>query len=558
MTNQEPQGETPPAASPAVEHGKAKFRSHRFHFLGLDSDDIVRSFFGGNATLAIVVLVLIMFFLFREGAGFFGQNASDQTVYRQSGLEYVDVMRTQLDDYYRLPRYLTNIEANELRRLQKSEKLSLADARKETRALHDYTAQIRSASRPLSLFVNDLSDKGISLRDSYKTNANLASKRDSLMADAASRRARGDESGALAAEKEASLIVVKDVNLATRREEITASLPRFHELNNALRARLDELLRNLPPANGHDNSRLEKFRNLAREHIQRTYDAEKILAVWNPDRPVTLWSRATGFLFGERWVTNSYFQDWYGVLPLLYGSLIVSLIALCIAIPLGVAGAIYVNLFAHRREQAFIKPYIEFISAIPSVVIGFFGVIVWGQFVREASNWELFNWLPFCPISERLNAFTAGGLLALMAIPTIFTLAEDALNNVPKAYKEASYAVGSTRLQTAIRIVVPTALSGIVSAILLGFGRVIGETMVVLLCAGNRIVLPDITVDGMGVFFSPVHTMTGLVAQEMGEVVSGGAHYRALFLVGTLLFFISLGINYLAQKIMRRYSIAER
>jgi phosphate transport system permease protein len=158
-------------------------------------------------------------------------------------------------------------------------------------------------------------------------------------------------------------------------------------------------------------------------------------------------------------------------------------------------------------------------------------------------------------MSERLNAFTAGCLLAFMAIPTIFSLAEDALTNVPRHFKEASFALGATRLQTILRVLVPASLSGLISAILLGFGRVIGETMVVLLCAGNRIAIPDFT-QGLGAFFQPVHTMTGIIAQEMGEVVPGSIHYRALFMVGIVLFLLALGINYVAQRVVQRYRIS--
>jgi phosphate transport system permease protein len=186
------------------------------------------------------------------------------------------------------------------------------------------------------------------------------------------------------------------------------------------------------------------------------------------------------------------------------------------------------------------------------VVIGFFGVVVFGEAIRQLSQFEFMAWVPFFPLQERLNAFTAGGLLALMAIPTIFTLAEDAINNIPRHFKEASFAVGATRLQTTLRVIVPSALSGIISAVMLGFGRVIGETMVVLLCAGNRIKIPDFS-DGLGVFFQPVHTMTGIIAQEMGEVVRGSVHYRALFMVGIVLFFVSLLINYGAQWVVKKY-----
>jgi phosphate transport system permease protein len=180
---------------------------------------------------------------------------------------------------------------------------------------------------------------------------------------------------------------------------------------------------------------------------------------------------------------------------------------------------------------------------------------VLGEFIRFVTTLSFLRWVPCFPASERLNAFTAGALLALMAVPTIFTLSEDALNNVPRAFKEASYALGATRLQTIARILVPASLSGIISAVLLGLGRVIGETMVVLLCAGNRIQIPDFTA-GLGTFFQPVHTMTGIIAQEMGEVVRGSIHYRALFMVGIVLFLLTLLINFVAQQIVKRYSIS--
>ena len=263
----------------------------------------------------------------------------------------------------------------------------------------------------------------------------------------------------------------------------------------------------------------------------------------------------TSFLLGRDWITNSFWQDWYGILPLLAGSILVSLIALLIAVPLGVCSAIYVSEVASAREQHFIKPCIEFIAAIPSVVLGFFGIAVLGEFIRHLTTLSFLSWVPFFPISERLNAFTAGALLALMAVPTIFSLAEDALNNVPRAFKEASYALGATKLQTIVRILVPASLSGIISAILLGLGRVIGETMVVLLCAGNRIEIPDFT-EGLGTFFQPVHTMTGIIAQEMGEVVRGSIHYRALFMVGIVLFLLTLLINFIAQQVVKRYKIS--
>jgi phosphate transport system permease protein len=262
----------------------------------------------------------------------------------------------------------------------------------------------------------------------------------------------------------------------------------------------------------------------------------------------------TAFVFGRQWLTASFWQDWYGIVPLFTGSLLVAFIALVIAVPMGVCSAIYINQIARPAEQRIVKPCIEFISAIPSVVLGFFGIAVLGQTLRALSQFESLAWIPGFPFSERLNALTAGCLLALIATPTIFTLAEDAINNVPRAFKEASLALGATRLQTIVRIIMPASLSGVISAVLLGLGRVIGETMVVLLCAGNRIQIPDFT-KGLAIVTEPVHTMTGIVAQEMGEVVRGSIHYRALFCVGIVLFFLSLLINYVAQKIVRRYKL---
>ncbi|MDA1006910.1 MAG: ABC transporter permease subunit, partial [Verrucomicrobia bacterium] len=210
---------------------------------------------------------------------------------------------------------------------------------------------------------------------------------------------------------------------------------------------------------------------------------------------------------------------------------------------------------ARRWEQTIIKPAIEFVQAIPSVVLGFFGIMVLGTFLRELSQVEALSWVPGFPMAERLNILNAGLLLGLMAVPTIFTLCEDALNNVPRAFGEASLALGASKLQTVWRVIAPAAASGILAAVLLGFGRVIGETMVVLLVAGNKIAIPDFS-EGIGVITQPAHTMTGIIAQETGEVDKGSLHWRALFMVGLILFVISLFLNWTAQRIIHRFRIA--
>lgn len=278
-------------------------------------------------------------------------------------------------------------------------------------------------------------------------------------------------------------------------------------------------------------------------------------ADWRYDQPVSWITSVTSFFFGKDWVTNSSFHDFYGLLPLFTGSLLISIIALIVAIPFSLGAAIYVNRLAGPKQQNIIKPIIELIGAIPSVVLGFFGIIVLGEALREISQVPWLSWVPGFPMQERLNILNAGLLLALMAVPTIFTLCEDAINNVPSSFTEASFALGGSKLQTVMRVVVPTAVSGILAAILLGFGRVIGETMVVLLVAGNQIAIPDFGL-GVGVITQPAHTMTGIIAQEMGEVTSGTIHYRALFSVGLVLFTISLLINISARRIIKRFGLA--
>ncbi|MDP1589706.1 MAG: phosphate ABC transporter permease subunit PstC, partial [Prosthecobacter sp.] len=287
-------------------------------------------------------------------------------------------------------------------------------------------------------------------------------------------------------------------------------------------------------------------------HVNEMRDAALQLDQWRADKPVSMFSVIAAFFFGSQWITNSSWQDFFGFVPLLTGSLVIALIAVFIATPISVIAAIYTNQFASEREKEIIKPIIEFIQAIPSVVLGFIGISLVGNLIKDFSEVSWLQWVPGFPIQERLNMFNAGCLLAFMAVPTMFSLSEDALNNVPRAYIDASDALGATKLQTVFRVIVPAGISGILSAILLGLGRVIGETMVVLLVAGNRIAIPDFSA-GPGVIFQPAHTLTGIIAQELGEVSRGSSHWQALFMVGIVLFAISLLVNWCARAVARRF-----
>jgi phosphate transport system permease protein len=477
----------------------------------------IKAFFGGNALVAVIVLALITIFLFREGSGFFGQNLANLRLYRQAGLEYVDIIRGVQSEHEALSRRLSDIRLRQVQAMQ---------------ARGVSPDEISAALAPFDQFATSFSDSAENLRG--------------LVSDLS------EQASALKEQLATGDTTTRDTALRSLREAGAS----FEPISANLTATLHTLLASAPvlsdPA---EEKSFGQWKSATRDYLVLLPVAAKQLRDWSPDTPIPWYRSITSFLFGRDWVTASFWQDLYGIVPLLVGSVMVALVALVIAVPLGVASAIYVSEIASSAEKKLIKPYIEFISAIPSVVLGFFGIAVVGQAIRAASQSPLFHWVTFFPIIERLNIFTAGCLLALMAVPTIFTLAEDALRNVPRGFKEASYALGANRLQTIGRVVVPASLSGIVSAILLGLGRVIGETMVVLLCAGNRIAIPDFT-QGLGVVFQPVHTMTGIIAQEMGEVVRGSMHYRALFMVGLVLFTITLGINWLAQRFVARFRMS--
>jgi phosphate transport system permease protein len=496
------------------------------------AESAIRAFFGSNALVAIVVLTLITIFLFREGFGFFGQNLANLRLYRQAGLEYVDIIRAQAEKQTALSRQLGDIRLQEMRGGADQAALEKFD---------EFATKFSDSGEQLNGLVSDATDQAQALRETMLQLGSLAGASVIESETQDERRATAAAPAGSEAEQMAALRSATD---------------KFQQIADSMKAQIIELLTTSPAlTNAKSRKAFAKWKTEVEDYLKQLPAVVEKLRAWDPNKPVPAYRAITSFLFGTQWITASFWQDWYGIIPLFVGSLMVSIVALLIAVPLGVCGAIYVSEVASPIEKSLIKPYIEFISAIPSVVLGFFGIAVLGETIRAISRASFMKWVPFFPISERLNVFTAGCLLALMAVPTIFTLAEDALRNVPRGFKEASYALGANRLQTVVRVLVPAALSGIVSAVLLGLGRVIGETMVVLLCAGNRIAIPDFT-QGLGTFFQPVHTMTGIIAQEMGEVVRGSIHYRALFMVGLVLFAITLAINYGAQKLVMRYRMS--
>ena len=238
-------------------------------------------------------------------------------------------------------------------------------------------------------------------------------------------------------------------------------------------------------------------------------------------------------LFSLRWYPIE--GDYFGILPLLTGSFIVTVGAGMIAIPFGIGTAVYISEIAPRWMREFLKPLVELLGGLPSVVLGFLGILVLAPFLRRLLD-----------LPTGLTAFTGSILLGGIAVPTIVSVAEDALDAVPRAYREGAWALGATRWQTIWRVTFPAASSGVLTAIMLGIGRAIGETMTVMMVTGNAPVLAL----SLGSLFSPVRTMTATIAAEMGEVSNGSTHYHVLFFIGMVLFLISLGVNIAASSVV--------
>lgn len=647
-------------------HPEAIPADHPFRRKGRSTDGLFRFFFASNAGLTILILILIIVFLVREGAGFFPGYQRELEIYRKAGLEFVDISRRDLTAHEQLASlldraYYADINGRcRVEMLRADESAALVTRFTEVTApARDALARVREeeqqdAGRPASpsglrrpgdgraavvaAITERYEQQRANAMASLPATPHLTDEeRAAILAELARRApeavdepagvtalaealrvkqaalaepmkefreaidafAAGSGSlGGLVVELTESVTAIKDeASAADIRKRDRASLlaaaerePDAERKNRLLEAttgafgeeldfgariapvvaRLDDCL----AANGElkeatakaaaampaalvdpDAARyLRAFRAAWPAFVAELDDTPGQLRGWDWREPVGLGRAIRGFLTGRDWVTGGEWQDFYGILPLLVGSCVIALIALVLAIPAGVGAAIYVNQLARRGEQTVIKPVIEFIQAIPSVVLGFIGIAVVGTFLRDVSLADTLQWVPGFPIQERLNMFTAGCLLGLMAVPTVFSLSEDALNNVPAGFAEASDALGASHLQTVFRVVVPAAVSGILAACLLGLGRVIGETMVVLLVAGNRIKIPDFT-EGLGTVFQPSHTLTGIIAQELGEVPFGSLHYRALFVVGLLLFVIVLSINWAAQRLLKRFRI---
>jgi phosphate transport system permease protein len=259
-----------------------------------------------------------------------------------------------------------------------------------------------------------------------------------------------------------------------------------------------------------------------------------VLSLFREGLPIFQQVSVKDFLFGMEWYPTSD-PPLFGIWPLIVGSLIVTALATALAIPVGVLTAVYIAEVAPPLLKDVFKSVIELLAGLPSVVLGFFGMVVVAPWLQDTFD-----------LPTGLNIVNASAILALMAVPTIASISEDALYAVPREYKEASYALGATTYETITRVVIPSALSGISTAVILGMSRAIGETMVVLMVAGGAAAIPES-------LFDSVRPMPASIAAEMGEAPFQSAHYHALFATGIVLFFITLAFNLVADYISNKF-----
>lgn len=246
------------------------------------------------------------------------------------------------------------------------------------------------------------------------------------------------------------------------------------------------------------------------------------------------------FLGRTVWDPTSPVKAEYGLLSMIASTLLVTIGAMLIAVPIGIGVAAYLSDVAHWRVREIVKPVVEILAGIPSVVVGFLGIVLFGPLIAKVFH-----------LGNGLNALNGAILLAIMSLPTIISISEDALSAVPQAYAEASLALGGSRWQTLVRVKLPAALSGIIAAVMLGLGRAVGETMTVLMATGNARSFPH------GLLQS-VRTMTSNIAIELGEVPYYTTHYYALFVIGLVLFLITFAVNLAADIVLHKYQELER
>src|SRR5258708_1046007 len=359
---------------------EALLQKRRGWFFGLTGDQFVKYVFQGNAAISIVVLALITFTIFRDAVGFLPANHENLVIYRLAGLEYVDIFREQVTAHSAISRYLASIRALRLATLTKQQGLSATAANAQLAAFDNFASRFADTMGDEETILGTMTDLATAVKERQKVAQDMRESKENLLA--AMRGATPARAARLQQQAEATKIEVLDFKaeiqpLLALQTEVTAA-------NVKLLAAMKELAANTPKFSDQGLSRkMDKFQGFVLGFAAEGRTAEERMAAWDQAKPVGWLESFNAFAFGRRWITASFWQDWYAVLPLFTGSLLIAFLALLIAIPLGLAAAIYVNPLAPPAEEKIIKPYIEIISAIPSVVLGFFGIAILGETPRR-------------------------------------------------------------------------------------------------------------------------------------------------------------------------------
>ncbi|MEJ1973862.1 MAG: phosphate ABC transporter permease subunit PstC [Lacunisphaera sp.] len=376
---------------------EALLRKPRGWFFGMTGDQFIKYVFQGNAAISIVVLGLITFTIFSDAIGFLPQNQANLVLYRRAGLEYVDLLRAQVASHSAISRYLSDIRARELARLTKVQGLAPAAAVTQLAGFDDFANRFADTLNEQETILGNMTDLVSALKERQKVSEDMAESKRNLLGGMG--RATPEHAAELQKQADATQVEVIDFKeeikpLRAMQPEVFAANARQIEAMKVLAANPPKLA---DPALAR---KLDKFQDFVRGYFAEVKTTEQKMVAWDQTKPIGFFASFNAFAFGREWVTASFWQDWYGIVPLLTGSLIIAFLALLIAIPLGIASAVYVNQVAKPVEQRFIKPYIEFISAIPSVVLGFFGIAMLGETLRRVSQVEWLSWFPGFPMAE--------------------------------------------------------------------------------------------------------------------------------------------------------------
>lgn len=557
------------------------------------------NYFRISALGSLMILSVILVYLIAEGFKFVHLYRIDQISARQSGTEFIEVVETQRNDFLNLKQKLDSIRANWL-------SLNQSNINESLKAMHlSGFDQYYKAAQSIDLALIDfiVSEKNLALKRTVEIDTQLSTEKtitlltenalniekNSFLANKNSnkelilkklqnklRESQQDPNNAflnqlllekipkntplLDFEKE-YLIQFIQLEIQSLEQDLIylreSDIPynkinfqkRYYRANLSFKGLLEsQKMIEIDPAYMPPKI-AKKFLNFQKHLLKYQYELPKYSATIEGislNKNISFLEVIISIVTGKDWYISPEGRSQFELGPYIFGSFLVSIVALFIAAPIGIFSAIYVSRFSSEKERGRLKQFFDFSSTIPTVLIGFFGLRILGDLIVDISNWPIISSIPGFPLYEHLNIFTASCLLALMMVPTIYYVSEIGLRRLPKTIEDASLALGASDIQTIQKIFLPTAFPSFLTAIIVGYSRAIGETMIVLLCLGNSVNLPSWS-ENPPFIFQTTQTITGLIAQEMGEAPKDSLHLHALMSAACFLLIITIALNILAR-----------